>query len=30
MWTLLKTFLVKNRMVRYALLLAVGIGVGSF
>ena len=30
MWTLLKTFLVKNRMVRYALLLAIGIGVGSF
>lgn len=30
MWTLLKTFLVNNRMVRYALLLAVGIGVGSF
>ena len=26
MWTLLKSFLVNNRMVRYALLLAVGIG----
>ena len=30
MWTLLNSFLVNNRMVRYALLLAVGIGVGSF